>query len=339
MDPYSPSHPTDQDMDLVSSSPATPEQDANQNQLPPNQSFSDVVPLLFNSDTFACIQDTGIHQPCLNVETPDFDVNDEHNSLGDRECIPHYAAKSTEGSVSEETKHNSQIHAKPSSVHKRSAQPHHRRSKSRSPKRSNRLEDKVSRRSRSHSRHRVRRHRSRSRPSDRRRSRSRTPPRRSRVADRIPGPRSRSRSPAKSRRSFNERRVSRFSDVPNLPHKTRGHDSFIEDRHKNADATPLDASKSAEEQSVSDAVITDQPTNSPIGANDSKLVSGSSVDICLQNQPRPAMQPPNRWQNTACNNSTFFPRIPQEFHYYPYFRISLENYVCFNSCVSKMIDF
>ncbi|RTG91116.1 uncharacterized protein DC041_0010900 [Schistosoma bovis] len=36
------------DMDLESNSPATPEQDANQNQLPPDQSLSDVVPMLFN---------------------------------------------------------------------------------------------------------------------------------------------------------------------------------------------------------------------------------------------------------------------------------------------------
>ncbi|VDP48328.1 unnamed protein product, partial [Echinostoma caproni] len=49
MDAYSPSHPTDQDMDVDSDSAPTPEQDAHCNQL--SDSFtSNVVPLLFQTD-------------------------------------------------------------------------------------------------------------------------------------------------------------------------------------------------------------------------------------------------------------------------------------------------
>ncbi|VDP70960.1 unnamed protein product, partial [Schistosoma mattheei] len=311
MDPYSPSHPTDQDMDLESNSPATPEQDANQNQLPPDQSLSDVVPLLFNSNTFDCAQDTNVLQSNHNKEGPHFEVSNEHNSSGERGCAPPFSVKSIEENVPKETKHDYRAHTRPSSVHKRSVQPHHRRSRSRSPKRGNKFEDKTSRRSRSHSRHRVRKHRSRSRSNERRRSRSRTPPRHSRVVERLPGPRSRSRSPAKSRRSVNEKRVSRFSDEPNFSYKAKERDSFVCGGHKDSDSVRWDVSKHVEEQSAPEAVITTEPTNSPTELNDAKHVPNVTVDIFPQSQPRSTVQPLTRWQNASCNNSAFLHRIPQ----------------------------
>ncbi|CAH8494486.1 unnamed protein product [Heterobilharzia americana] len=186
MDPYSPSHPTDQDMDLESNSPATPEQDANQNQLPADQSLSDVVPLLFNSDAFACTHDVNNIQPNPDMDTLYDQTEDDLRAMSgseDRQCVTAHSVEPVKENSPEVPKpDDSRPQVRSSDTHKRSSQLHRHRSRSRSRKRvESRLDDKKSRRSRSSSRHRVHKHRSRSRSNDRRRNRSRTPPRRSAI--------------------------------------------------------------------------------------------------------------------------------------------------------------
>ncbi|VDQ05575.1 unnamed protein product [Trichobilharzia regenti] len=315
MDPYSPSHPTDQDMDLESDSPATPEQDADQNQLPPNQSLSDVVPLIFNSDAFACQDNASSHQADPNLDVPHFDqsVSDQHDAAESdgKDCTATDAALEKKDNLIETKKQDdNQVNEKPSSSHERSSETHRRRSRSPSHKRvESRYDDRKSRRSRSHSRHRSYKHRSRSRSKDRRRDRSRTP-RRSHNSNRVRS--SRSRSPARSRKPFNEKRASRFSDTPIPTCNAKDNSSLYEENPcKSPEVVRWNPPKTVEEQHVSEAVSESETRNSPSDVTHENPTLNPSVNVLLQNQPPTPVQTVNSWQNMVGGNSTFLPRVPQ----------------------------
>ncbi|GAA42866.2 PHD and RING finger domain-containing protein 1 [Clonorchis sinensis] len=325
MDAYSPSHPTDQDMEVESDSAPTPEQDAHQNHVIPADISGTVVPLIFSegvnqdfSDGLAslgCPPEPNTANPGLNSLQSTKEATEPKLSESPSCATP---VREAEPKPVEEVIRNSR--SKESSKVERVDVPR-RRSRSRSHKRNrSRSDDRRNRRkSRSHSRghypHSRRRSRSHSR--DRRRRRSITPERRqSRVGNYRSRPRSRSGSRQRTGRSVTNDRHSgrKQSEQPIAPVDTRPQEKAAAELVDQPEVIPWDPTKMVSSSSEAPQERPHSPQNLSLDSTQNNLPPGAAVDLMLPARPRVNLPPPSRWNYPTFPTTPMMPNATGSFN-------------------------
>ncbi|OON21334.1 hypothetical protein X801_02773 [Opisthorchis viverrini] len=315
MDAYSPSHPTDQDMEVESDSAPTPEQDAHQNHVIPADISGTVVPLIFSESVNQDFSDGLASLGCppeLNTAESGLDSLQSKKEAAETKLFESLSCdtpvREAEPKAVEEVSRNSR--SKEGSKMERGDVPR-RRSRSRSHKRNrSRSDDRRNRRkSRSHSRGRYphSRRRSRSHSRDRRRRRSITPERRqSRGGNYRSRPRSRSGSRQHAGRSITNDRHSgrRQSEQPAAPVDTKPQDKAAAETVDQPEVIPWDPTKMVSLNSDVPQERPHSPQTLSLDSTQSNLPPGAAVDLMLPARPRVTLPPPSRW------NYPTFPTTP-----------------------------